>query len=119
MNALAISPEARKDLEEIKAYIAETLANPSAATAMVRRIIRAVKQLRVAPAAYPSLSSEIPFDTNYRYRVCGSYIVFYRHEGKTVFVDRVLYGKRDYAGILFPELPQDDPSDDGGQPLAN
>jgi len=112
MNALSISPEAVKDLEEIKAYIAEELGNSTAALSMVTRITQGIRQLGITPAAYPSLASKVPFDTDYRYLICGSYIVFYRHEGKTVFVDRVLYGKRDYAKILFPELPQDDPLDD-------
>ena len=109
MNALSISPEAVEDLEDIKIYIAEELGNPTAALAMVTRIIQGIKQLIITPIAYPSLASKVPFDTDYRYLICGNYIVFYRHENKTVFVDRVLYGKRDYAKILFPELPQDDP----------
>ena len=108
MNTLSISPEAQKDLEEIKAYIAETLCNPAAAIAVVARIIHGIKQLRLTPVACPSLASKVPFDTNYRYLICGNYLVFYRYEDKTIFVDRVLYGKRDYVKILFPELPQDD-----------
>ena len=112
VNALSISPEAVKDLEGIKAYIAEELGNPTAALAMVTRIIQGIKQLRVTPTAYPSLASKVPFDTNYRFLICGNYIVFYRHEDKTIFVDRILYGKRDYAKILFPELPQDDTLED-------
>ena len=108
MNTLSISPEAEKDLEEIKVYITETFGNPTAAIAMVTRIIHGIKQLKITPVAYPSLATKVPFDTNYRYLVCGNYIVFYRYEDKTIFVDRVLYGKRDYIKILFPELSQDD-----------
>jgi len=111
MNTLAISPEAQKDLEEIKVYIAETLGNPSASLTVVTRIINGMKQLRAMPSACPSLAAKVPLDTDYRYLVCGNYLVFYRHVDKTIFVDRVLYGKRDYAKILFPELSRDNPLD--------
>ena len=111
MNTLAISPEAKTDLEEIKGYISETLGNPTAALAMVARIIHGMKQLKVMPFACPSLASKVPFDTDYRYLICGSYLVFYRYEDKTIFVDRILYGKRDYVKILFPECSQDDSFD--------
>jgi plasmid stabilization system protein ParE len=42
---LSISPEARKDLEEIKAYIAKTLENPVAAFNVVSRIIAVLKKI--------------------------------------------------------------------------
>jgi plasmid stabilization system protein ParE len=38
MNKLSISPEAKKDLEEIKAYITENLENPIAAVAVKHAI---------------------------------------------------------------------------------
>jgi len=70
MNELSISPEARKDLEEIKAYI-----------------------------------------TDYRFLVCGNYLAFYRYKDATVYVDRILYGRRDYLKILFPEFVNHDDED--------
>ena len=108
MNTLAISPEAKKDLKEIKGYIAETLGNPDAALAVVTRIIHGIKKLRMMPSACPSLATKIPFNTDYRYLVCGNYLAFYRYEDKTIFVDRILYGKRDYVKVLFPECSQND-----------
>ena len=35
-------------------------------------------------------------------------MVFYRVNGQDVYIDRVLYGRRDYLRILFPDLPQND-----------
>jgi len=46
MNKLSISPEARKDLEEIKAYITEDLENPIAAVNLISRIIQSLKKLK-------------------------------------------------------------------------
>ena len=46
MNELRLSPEAQADLEEIKAYIAEELENPSAALATVSRITKSMRLLQ-------------------------------------------------------------------------
>jgi plasmid stabilization system protein ParE len=116
MNKLSISPEARQDLEDIKTYITETLENPVAALNVVSRITTSLKTLKDMPGIGPCLSPKIPFETNYRFLICGSYIAFYRHEDKTVFVDRILYGRRDYVNILFPALAKDDPMDGGKGP---
>jgi plasmid stabilization system protein ParE len=46
--------------------------------------------------------------TDYRYLVCGNYLIFYKIEGDAVSVYRVLNGSssRDYLPILFTgELP--------------
>ena len=31
----------------------------------------------------------------------GDYMVFYHISGETVWIDRILYGRRDYLAILF------------------
>ncbi|MDR1893958.1 MAG: type II toxin-antitoxin system RelE/ParE family toxin [Spirochaetales bacterium] len=64
------------------------------------------------PSIGPCLASKVPFETSYRFLVCGKYLAFYRYEDKTVFVDRILYGRRDYVKILFPELAKDNPAPD-------
>jgi addiction module RelE/StbE family toxin len=104
MNKLSISPEAKKDLEGIKAYITEELENPIAAVNVVSRIIQRLKKIIDMPGIGTPLSSKIPFDTDYRFLVCGNYLTFYRYRDATVYVDRILYGRRDYVKILFPEL---------------
>jgi addiction module RelE/StbE family toxin len=102
MNRLSISPEAKKDLEEIKAYISEELENPTAALKVISQILHSLKQLKDMPGIGTRLSSKVPFETDYRFLVCGKYIAFYRHEDKTVYIDRILHGRRDYVRILFP-----------------
>ena len=108
MNKLLISPEAKKDLEGIKAYISDELENPIAAVNVVTRIINKIKALKKTPGIGVPLSSKVLFDTNYRFLVCGNYLVFYRYENKIIYVDRVIYGRRDYIKILFPELNDDE-----------
>jgi len=108
MNKLSISPEARDDLVGIKKYIREELENPIAAVNVVSRITKDLKNLKDMPGIGTSLSSKVPFDTDYRFLVCGNYMAFYRYENKTVYIDRVLYGRRDYVSILFPEFNKSD-----------
>jgi len=56
---LYVSPEARKDLEEIKAYIADVLENPIAAANVVSRILQSLKNLRDMPGIGTPLSLKV------------------------------------------------------------
>ena len=40
--------------------------------------------------------------------VTGSYLTFYRVLDNDVYVDRVLYGRRDYLRILFGDVQDDE-----------
>lgn len=57
-----VSPEARKDFEEIKLYITEELENPIAAVNMVSRIVQSLKKLKDIPGLGMPLSSRVSFD---------------------------------------------------------
>lgn len=57
------------------------------------------------------LSSVCNADNDERFLVSGKYLIFYRvsYHGAEIYIDRVLYGGRDYLRILFErtleELP--------------
>ena len=104
MNNLHLSEEAQNDLIEIKAYIEEELLNPSVALATVSRI---TKSLRYAQAGAP-LSSIAEIESDYRFIASGNYISFYRAYGSEVYVDRILYARRDYMRILFGDRTSDE-----------
>ena len=87
MNNLHLSDEAQADLAGIKSYIAKNLENPSAAISTVRIITKDIRRLR---------------------EVTGSYLTFYRVLDNDVYVDRVLYGRRDYLRILFGDVQDDE-----------
>ena len=97
MNNLHLSEEAKNDLLEIKSYIEEELLNPSAALATVSRITILQNH---AQAGAP-LSSIADIESDYRFIVSGNYISFYRAYGSEVFIDRIIYARRDYMRILF------------------
>lgn len=101
MKKLLISPLAEEDLAEIKNYISVELNNPSAALKIMKQIMKRIRQLIEVPEIGAPLSSVVDIETDYRFLVCGKYLVFYRIEDENVFVSRVFYGKRDYLKLLF------------------
>ena len=101
MNNLHLSDEAQADLDGIKSYIAKNLENPSAAISTVRNITKDIRRLREHSLIGASLSSIADVESDYRFLVTGSYLTFYRVLDNDVYVDRVLYGRRDYLRILW------------------
>lgn len=105
---LKISPKAQKDMLEIKEYISEELGNPTAATNVLTKITKRFRDLMEFPLIGAPLSSVIKIETSYRYLACGQYTAFYRYENDTVYVDRVLYGRRDFMRILFGDVAEEE-----------
>ena len=106
MNNLHLSESAQDDLDEIKAYISEELENSSAALSTVGRITDSIRILINHAMAGAPLSSVADVDSDYRFLVSGNYMVFYRASGSEVYVDRILYGRRDYLRVLFGDTPE-------------
>lgn len=105
MNKLHLSEPAQKDLAGIKSYIAEELKNPTAALATAAKITKGMRILESHAFAGAALSSIARVDVDYRFLVLGNYLCFYRVDGSDIYVDRVIYGKRDYLRILLEEEP--------------
>lgn len=103
MNKIHLSHEAQRDLEEIKHYILKDLENPSAAVNTAKRITQTVRILQTYAEAGSLLSSIADVDDTYRILVSGNYLIFYRVNEHDVYVDRILYGRRDYLRILFKD----------------
>jgi len=108
MYELKISPEAKNDLVEIKSYFSQDLSNQQAANNLISKIINKISGLLDHPGIGASLSSVVDINTDYRFLVCANYLIFYRCENETVFVSRILYGRRDYTRILFADLSVDE-----------
>lgn len=104
MNQLHLSPVAQADLTEIKEYISEDLENPIAATSTISKIMEQIRSLgrQALIGTPPSAISDI--ESDYRFLISGNYLVFYRAYGAEVYIDRILYGRRDYLRILFDDM---------------
>ena len=109
MSHIQYTPEAECDLAGIKKYITIQLENPIAALNTVTKITKRIRRLEQFPEMGARLSSILNIATDYRFLVCSNYLVFYRIDGDNVNIIRILYGRRDYATILFGELPEDEP----------
>lgn len=106
MNNLHLSPKAGEDLFEIKSYIEKNLENPQAALSTIAKIIKTILRLQEHALIGASLSAITNVDSDYRYLVSGNYLVFYRVIETDIFIDRILYGRRDYLRILFTDEPE-------------
>lgn len=104
MNRLHFSPEAQADLTGIKEYISEDLENPIAAMSTVGKILEQIRSLGGQAFIGTPLSAVTDIESDYRFLVSGNYLIFYRAYGAEVYIDRVLYGRRDYLRILFDGL---------------
>ncbi len=93
---------------EIKTYITEELENSDAALATVSKITKKIHILKNQAYVGTPLSSVADTESDYRFLVSGNYLVFYRAYGKDVYIDRVLYGRRDYMRILFSDVQTND-----------
>lgn len=100
MAQIKYSPAAKADLQEIRSYIEQDLCNPIAAKNTVEKIFQSIRTLERFPFSGSPLCAG-GLDTDYRNVTSGNYRVFYRCDENTVFVIRVLYGRRDYMRILF------------------
>lgn len=107
MAQIRVSPAALNDLKEIKNYIENDLSNPTAAKRTIQRIIDDYSCLEISPLMGPSLSTKVPFETNYRFIVSGNYLIFYKTDGEFVSIYRILYGRRDYLKIIFDDIVSD------------
>ncbi len=102
------SKESRRDLDEIWDYTSFELQNISAVERTVNRIMDAVDQLADFAELGAPLSSIADVDSDYHFLVTGSYLTLYRVYGNDIYVDRVLYGRRDYLRTLFDKLQDDE-----------
>lgn len=101
-NKINYSPLALNDLDEIWEYITEELMNPSAAENTVNGIMDAVEALADFPDAGARLVFDGDLDSGYRFVIYKNYMAFYHTQNNMIYVDRVIYGKRDYMKVLFP-----------------
>lgn len=106
MNNINYSPMALNDLDGIWDYIEKELCNSNAAKNTVERIMHSVDQLEVFAEIGTPLSSIIEIENDYRFLISGNYMVFYRVRDKEVYIDRILYRRRNYLSILFSDLPE-------------
>ncbi|MDY3991939.1 MAG: type II toxin-antitoxin system RelE/ParE family toxin [Evtepia sp.] len=101
MSKIVLTAQAKKDLEEIKVYISHHLQNPTSAKNTIVGITKELRRLERFPQLGPVVDREEMYLPEERFLVCGQYLAFYRIDKGLVTVDRILYGRRNYAALLF------------------
>ena len=97
MHKLFISPEAGRDLSEIRRYLAKELNNPGFARKIVYAILESIKSLEQGP----SVEALTGFKTDLRMLLCGNHIALYKIEHSTVYISRIVDARQDYLRVLF------------------
>ncbi len=103
MAKVTVSPEARKDLLSINAYIRDELSNPDAANRIIGQLKKSILSLEAFPGKGRPLDALIRVHTEYRYLVCENYCVFYLSSDTDVLIIRILHQRQDCLKALFWE----------------
>lgn len=97
---LFYSPLSRSDLDEIFRHIAEELENPAAARETIDAILSGAEMLEGFPHAGSVVRGLPPGIGEYRFLTVRNWLIFYRLSEPRVFVDRILYRRREYIDLL-------------------
>ena len=97
-----ITEPAEMDLGEIARYISEELGAPIAARNMILKIRKAIASLSFSLQGLPKVRDDRLATKGYRWLGIKNYMVFYTidEQTKEVWVERILYGRRDWMRIL-------------------
>ena len=100
-NKIIFAPEALQDLKDIGDYISEELSSPQAAKKLLSEIISSIELLGANPLMGASISALTNIVSDCRYLVVKIYLVFYRVSNSLIYIDRILYSRRNYLSVLF------------------
>lgn len=100
-NKIILAPESLQDLTDIGDYISEELSSPQAAYKLLSDIFSSIDLLKINPLMGANISALTNIVSDYRYLVVKNYLVFYRFSNSTIYVDRILYSRRNYISILL------------------
>lgn len=93
---------AESDLDEIAAYIANTLCNRTAAISFLEIFQKKVEEIRLFPESGAPVENELVSFAEVRKKNVGNYILYYipDMENRIVYILRIIYGRRNLQEIL-------------------
>ena len=83
------------------------LSNPIAAESTVNGILDTENMLKDHSEMGKPLYFSDEIFSGYRYLIYKNYLVFYRSSNDTAYINRVLYGKRNYISLFINDLTND------------
>jgi len=99
---ISVTEPAESDLRDIARYISSQLNAPQAALNLIKALREAIEKLETDALVYPLVRDDRLAAMGYRPLIVKNYIVFYvvNEKAKTVDIDRILFGRRDWQGIV-------------------
>jgi len=99
---IQLAAKAKQDIRDIHNYITHQLKEPAIADRLLEQIDAEILKLQIMPLRHALERDEQLKLRHLRKLMIENYLVFYRvHEKtETVFIVRVLYGKRDWVNLL-------------------
>ena len=98
------SPLAIIDIEDAEKKIRIEYSSPNAARNFLDCIFEAINKLSIYPMLGAKLDVSFASSTPYRFIKCDNYFVFYRYENDVIYIDRVLYKRRNFIQLLFKQV---------------
>ena len=98
MMKLRINPIVAEDLKNIKEYIAED--NEEMAVKIVQEIYARFGNIQQFPYMGADLTKRVSFRTDYKYVICGNYVVLYKIRDEYVEIYRVMNRHQDITKIF-------------------
>ena len=97
-----ITEPAKADIIGIHSYIAKDLNAPAAAKNLVLAIRKSTRTLTFSPQGLPRVPDDRLSAKGYRWIGIKNYMAFFTidEQAKAVYVERILYGQRDWTRIL-------------------
>lgn len=108
LECLHYSPQSQLDLDEIYDFFAIERDNPELGARIVADILMAVKDIPDHPDRFPPVGPLPLTQDFYRFVRVGAYLVFFRAEGESIYIDRVLNKSRDFAALLGCRSTEED-----------
>ena len=93
---------AKEDLRNIAVYIAEQLGDRNIAIGFVNELREKTKILLDFPESGAVPDDRIMKNSDYRFLVCGEYLIFYHYAPKdgTSYILSIFNSKRDYSRVM-------------------
>lgn len=98
MMKLRINPLVAGDLKNIKEYISEE--NEEMAVKTIQEIYTRFESIQQFPYMGTDLSKRVSFQTDYKYTICGNYVVLYKIGDAYVEIYRVVNRYQDITKIF-------------------
>ncbi|MBO5033650.1 MAG: type II toxin-antitoxin system RelE/ParE family toxin [Lachnospiraceae bacterium] len=98
MMKLRVNPLVAEDLKNINEYIAED--NEEMAVKTIQEIYNQIENIQQFPHIGVDLAKRVSFRTDYKYVICGNYVVLYKIGKEYVEIYRVVNRYQDITQIF-------------------